>query len=278
VLVEFVQVGFQVSQRRACQALSYNRSTIRYQSRREPQQALRIRLRDLAAARVHYGYRRLHLLLRREGWMINAKRVYRLYKLEGLSLRLKKARKRVSRLRVVPPRAQRPNERWSVDFVSDRLANGRRFRILTLVDNFSRNSSRVRPALEVDFSLTGRRVVEVLSRLAQEQELPEVIQCDNGTEFTSQALDEWVHRQGIKLDFSRPGKPTDNGSIESFNGKLRAECLDQHWFSSIQEARSSIEAWRQEYNQERPHRSLQGLTPQEFLAQWAEEERAQNAA
>jgi putative transposase len=254
--------------------LSYNLSTIRYRSRQEPQQALRIRLRDLAGARVHYGYRRLHLLLRREGWKINAKRVYRLYKLEGLSLRLKKTRKRVSRLRVVPPQAQRPHERWSVDFVSDRLANGRRFRVFAIVDNFS----RVSPALEVDFSLTGRRVVEVLSRLAQEQEMPDVIQCDNGTEFTSQALDEWVHRQGIKLDFSRPGKPTDNGFIESFNGKLRAECLNQHWFSSIQEARSIIEAWRREYNQERPHRSLQGLTPHEFIARWAEGEAAQEAA
>jgi putative transposase len=276
--VEFLQVGFRVSQRRVCQALSYNRSTIRYQSRQEPQQALRIRLRDLASARVHYGYRRLHLLLRREGWMVNAKRVYRLYKLEGLSLRLKKARKRVSRLRVVPPRAQRPNERWSIDFVSDRLANGRRFRILTLVDNFS----RVSPALEVDFSLTGRRVVEVLSRLASQQELPQVIQCDNGTEFTSQAIDEWTHRQGIKqgikLDFSRPGKPTDNGYIESFNGKLRAECLNQHWFSSIEEAKTIIEAWRQEYNQERPHRSLQGRTPHEYIAHWVVEEAAQEAA
>ena len=272
--MEFLQVGFRVSQRRACRALSYNLSTIRYKSHREPQQALRIRLRDLAAARVHYGYRRLHLLLRREGWKINAKRVYRLYQLEGLSLRLKKTRKRVSRLRVVPPQAQRPNERWSVDFVSDRLASGRRFRILTLVDNFS----RVSPALEVDFSLTGRRVVEVLSRLAHEQELPKVIQCDNGTEFTSQAVDEWTHRQGIKLDFSRPGKPTDNGFIESFNGKLRAECLNQHWFSSIQEVKTIVEAWRQEYNRERPHRSLQGLTPHEFIDQWAAEEAAHEAA
>lgn len=175
---------------------------------------------------------------------------------------------------MVPPQAQRPNERWSVDFVSDRLTNGRRFRILTLVDNLS----RVSPAIEVDFSLTGRRVVEVLSRLAHEQELPKVIQCDNGTEFTSQAVDEWVHRQGIKLDFSRPGRPTDNGFIESFNGKLRAECLNQHWFSSIQEAKTIVEAWRQEYNQERPHRSLQGLTPHEFIARWAEEEAAQEAA
>src|SRR4028118_1981390 len=155
-----------------------------FQSRKDPQHALRIRLRDLAAARVRYGYRRLHLLLRREGWKVNPKRVYRLYKLEGLSLRLKKSKKRVSKLRVVPPPAQRPNQRWSMDFMTDRLADGRRFRIFTLVDNFS----RVSPDLEVDFSLTGRRVVEVLSRLAQVQDLPEIIHCDNGSEFISQVM------------------------------------------------------------------------------------------
>jgi putative transposase len=247
---------------------------MRYQNRKDPQHALRIRLRDLAAARVRYGYRRLHVLLRREGWKINPKRVYRLYKLEGLSLRLKRSKKRISKLRVVPPPAQRPNQRWSIDFMSDRLADGRRFRVLTLVDNFS----RVSPAIEVDFSLTGRRVVEVLSRLAQVQDLPEVIYCDNGSEFISQVMDAWAHRNGVKLEFSRPGKPTDNAYIESFNGKLREECLNQHWFNSLEEARTTIEAWRQEYNQERPHRSLQDLTPEEFMARWRAEEAAREAA
>jgi putative transposase len=247
---------------------------MRYQSRKDPQHALRIRLRDLAASRVRYGYRRLHLLLRREGWKVNAKRVYRLYKLEGLSLRLKKSKKRVSRLRIVPPPAQRPNQRWSMDFMSDRLADGRRYRIFTLVDNFS----RVSPSIEVDSSLTGKRVVEVLDRLALKGTLPEVIHCDNGSEFISQAMDEWAHRNGVKLDYSRPGKPTDNPFIESFNGKLREECLNQHWFNSLGEAKATIEAWRQEYNQERPHRSLQGLTPEEFIARWQAEEVAQKAA
>jgi putative transposase len=135
-----------------------------------------------------------------------------------------------------------------MDFMSDRLADGRRFRIFTLVDNFS----RVSPALEVDFSLTGKRVVEVLNRLAQVQGLPEIIHCDNGSEFISHAVDEWAHRHGVKLDFNRPDKPTDNPFIESFNGKLREECLNQHWFSNLEEARTTIEAWRQEYNQERP--------------------------
>ena len=237
---------------------------MKYKSRKDPQHALRIRLRDLAASRVRYGYRRLHVLLRREGWMINLKRVRRLYNLEGLSLRLKKPKKRVSTLRVIPPPATAPNERWSMDFMSDALHDGRRFRVFTIVDNFS----RVSPALEVDVSLTGKRVVEVLERLKWTQGLPKVIHCDNGSEFISRAVDDWAHRNGVKLDFSRPARPTDNPFIESFNGKLREECLKQHWFKNIEEARRVIEAWRKEYNLERPHRSLQNQTPAEFEERW----------
>jgi len=254
--------------------LGIGRSSLRYQNRKDPQYALRIRLRDLAASRVHYGYRRLHVLLRREGWKVNAKRVYRLYKLEGLSLRLKKSKKRVSRLRVMPPPAQEPNERWSMDFMSDRLANGRRFRVFTLVDNFS----RVSPALEVDFSLTGKRVVEVLERLKSTSGLPRIIHCDNGSEFISRAVDDWADRNGVNLDYSRPGKPTDNPFIESFNGKLRMECLNQHWFESLGEARNVIESWRREYNQERPHRSLQEQTPLEFEENWRGQNTLKKAA
>ena len=247
---------------------------MRYQSRRDPQHALRIRLRDLAATRVRYGYRRLHILLRREGWEINLKRVRRLYKLEGLSLRLKRPKKRVSALRVVPPPAQYPNQRWRMDFMSDALSDGRRFRVFTLVDNFS----RVSPALEVDFSLTGKRVIAVLQRLAVLQGLPEIIHCDNGSEFISRAVDEWAHRNGVKLHFSRPGKPTDNPFIESFNGRLREECLNQHWFNGLEEARAALEEWRKEYNGERPHRSLEGLTPEEFIARWRAGEAVEKAA
>ncbi len=272
--MQFLQVGFRISERHACRVLQLRRSTLRYQSRAQDQTALRMRLRELAAARVRYGYPRLHILLRREGWEVNHKRVYRLYKLEGLSLRLKTSKKRTSALRVVPPPAQYPQQRWSMDFMSDSLFDGRRFRIFTIVDNFS----RVSPALEVDFSLTGKRVVEVLDRLARSQGLPEVIHCDNGSEFISKAVDEWAHRNGVKLDFSRPGKPTDNPFIESFNGRLRQECLNQHWFTSLEDARRTIEAWRQEYNQERPHRSLEGRTPQEFVARWVAAEAAQEAA
>jgi putative transposase len=214
------------------------------------------------------------VLLQREGWKINLKRVRRLYKLEGLSLRLKKSKKRVSALRVVLPPAQHPNERWSMDFMSDALADGRRFRVFTIVDNFS----RVSPAIEVDGSLTGQRVVEVLERLRWAQGLPQVIHCDNGSEFISRAVDDWAHRNGVKLAFSRPAKPTDNPFIESFNGKLRQECLQQHWFNSLEEAKAVVEAWRRDYNQQRPHRSLQGQTPEEFEHRWKVDRTLQRAA
>jgi putative transposase len=161
-----------------------------------------------------------------------------------------------------------------MDFMSDALHSGRRFRVFTIVDNFS----RVSPALEVDFSLTGHRVAEVLDRLKKTCGLPQVIHCDNGSEFISKAVDDWAHRNNVKLDFSRPAKPTDNPFIESFNGKLRQECLDQHWFNSLEEAKVVIEAWRKEYNQERPHRSLGGQTPLEFEGQWRAENAAKRAA
>ena len=223
-----------------------------------------MRLRELAAVRVSYGYRRLHVLLRREGWKVNHKLVYRLYREEGLEVRTKKRRKRVSALRVVLPVASRPNERWSMDFVSDSLHDGRRFRVLTLLDHFS----RVSPAIEVGSSITGKRVVAVLERLAIEHGLPRVITTDNGTEFTSRAVDEWAHRNGVKLDFIRPGKPIENAYIESFNGRLRQECLNQSWFSSLEDAKIKIEAWRTDYNEHRPHTSLGNQSPEQFEAEW----------
>lgn len=232
-----------------------------------------MRLKDLAASRVRYGYRRLHLLLMREGWAINHKRVYRLYKQEGLSLRLKTKKKRTSEPRVPmsPPCA--PMQCWSMDFVADRLADGRQIRLLTLVDNFS----RVSPAIEVDFSLTGKRVVEVLERLRIGCGLPKVIKVDNGSEFISKAMDEWAYRNTVKLEFSRPGKPTDNAFIESFNGRLRQECLQQNWFTSLTDARWIVEEWRKDYNQERPHSSLENRTPSEFVALWQQTRTDQKA-
>jgi putative transposase len=263
-LVEFLRVGFKVSTRRACRVVGVPRTTNDYRSKAKDQSALRIRIRDLAQARVRYGYRRLHVLLLREGWKVNHKRVYRLYKEEGLSLRLKSKKKRVSVSRVETSPPQAPNEVWSMDFVSDSLGSGQAIRALTLVDNFS----RVSPAIEVDYSLTGRRVVEVLERVSSNYGRPQVIKCDNGPEFISRAVDERAYRNGVKLEFSRPGKPTDKAYIESFNGRMRQECLDQHWFETLEEARGKIEQWRVEYNQARPHSALGNKTPEAFKRNW----------
>lgn len=241
-----------------------NLSTRYYRSRARDQSALRIKLGDLAQVRVRYGYRRLHILLQREGWKVNHKLVYRLYTEEGLSLRIKRKKKCVTVTRVQVPEPQAPNEVWSMDFASDGLASGQAFRALTLVDNYSRESL----AIEVDFSLTGKRVVEVLEQVAKRDGKPRTIKCDDGPEFISRALDEWAYRKGVKLDFSRPGKPTGNAYIESFNGRFRQECLDQHWFSSIEEARQKIEEWRKDYNQQRPHSALGNQTPRAFKENW----------
>ena len=260
--MRFLQVGFRVSERRACRVIGMHRTRYRYRSRAQDQMPLRQRIREIAAVRVRYGYRRVHTLLRREGWPINVKRVYRLYRLDGLSLRLKARKKRISAPRAVPLPPQAPNEQWSMDFMSDSLYDGRRFRVLTLVDTMSRES----PAIVVDRSFSGTRVVAVLNRLEATWGLPKSIQVDNGPEFSSKALDDWAHRHRIKLVFSRPGTPTDNPYIEAFNGRFRAECLDQHWFASLEEARQIIEAWRIDYNEYRPHTALANQTPAAYKA------------
>jgi putative transposase len=221
--VHFLRVGFQVSERRACQAIGIHRSSYRYTSTAEDQTALQMRIRDLAAVRVRYGYRRLHVLRQREGWSINHKRVYRLYRREGWSLRLKRRKKRTSTARSLQPAPTAPNQCWSMDFMSDSLADGRRFRLLTVVDTMTRE----RPAIVVSRSFSGQAVAEVLERLAQTTGLPLRMQVDHGPEFVSKALDEWAHRRQVKLAFSRPGTPTDNPFIEAFNGRFRQECLDQ---------------------------------------------------
>ncbi len=260
-MVEYLRAGYRVSIRRACMVLELCRSTYYYESTVDPQTALRIRLRDLAYARMRYGYRRLHILLQREGWKINKKRVYRLYVEEGLGLRIKKPRRRRSAVaRGALPEPTGPNQIWSMDFVSDELGWGQRFRVLTLVDHFSRES----PALEVGVGMSGQLVTEVLDRVALTYGLPEVIRVDNGPEFTSKALDQWAYENGVRLDFIRPGKPVENAFIESFNASLRKECLNVHWFQTIEEARQRIEQWRKEYNDYRPHSSLDNLTPAEY--------------
>ena len=247
---------------RACRLAMISRSLWYYRSRRPPQTALTMRMKELAQSRPRFGYRRVHVMLRREGWAVNHKRVRRLYRLEGLQLRLRtRRRKHASLHRGVPPAATRAHERWSMDFVHDALLDGRPFRILTVVDQWSRWS----PILEVASSMSGSSVAEALDRVIAEHGAPVSITVDHGTEFTSRALDEWAYRRGLKLDFIRPGKPSENGHIESFNGKLRDECLNANQFLSIDDARSKIEAWRTDYNLRRPHSSLGHLTPNEYV-------------
>jgi putative transposase len=221
-------------------------------------------LRELALARPRFGYRRLWVMLRRQGRDVNRKRVYRVYREEGLTVRRRK-RKRVAAIRVPLVLPTRPDELWTMDFTQDALTSGRKFRTLNLMDGYTREAL----AIEVDTSLPGARVVRVLQRLQELGRAPERIQVDNGSEFVSRVVDQWAYAQGVALHFIRPGKPTDNGYIESFNGKFRDECLNQFWFVNLLEAQERIEAWRQDYNQERPHSSLGYQTPLEFAAQAA---------
>jgi len=223
---------------------------------------LRQRIKEIAAVRVRYGYRRIHVLLRREGWQINHKRVRRLYREEGLNLRFgRRSRRKLNRQReLVRPIADKVNQCWTMDFVSDALYNGRRIRALTLLDVFSRESL----AIKVEKSLKGEEVVKTLQTVASMRGLPSCIHCDNGAEFTSKAMDQWAYENKVVINFSRPGKPTDNAIIESFNGRFREECLSIHWFLSLEDAKSKIEEWRMEYNESRPHMSLNYMTPQEY--------------
>ena len=266
-VVAFLRERYPLSERRACKIVGLCRSSCRYQAKPSDDSVIRARLRQLAELRRKFGAPRLHVLLRREGHLINHKRTERLYREEGLSLRLKKRRKRGSHLRVVLDRPARINQHWSMDFVADSLYNGRRLRILTVVDDLSKEC----PVLEVDHSLTGQRVTRVLERIALTRGLPEVITVDNGPEFISKAMDAWAYANGVKLHFIQPGKPTQNAYIESFNGKFRDECLNEHVFVSLDEARIKIENWRLDYNANRPHRSLNNMTPNEFAASFLTE-------
>src|SRR3989454_5787076 len=245
---------------RACGLIGISRSLYRYRSRRPDSGALRVRIEELAAIKRRYGYRRVYLRLRREGWEVNRKRVYRLYREAGLAVRRRK-RKRIGLFERKPlPKPTAANVSWSMDFVADGLIGGRRLRCLTIVDDCTRECL----AIEVDTSITGLRVQGVLERLGDTRDLPRSITVDNGPEFDGQVLDKWAYRRSVQLSFIRPGKPNENAYIESFNGKFRDECLNEHWFISLAHARSIIEAWRIEYNTERPHSSLGNLTPQEF--------------
>jgi putative transposase len=259
--VAYTQEHFGFSQRRACRVISSGRSTIRYQPRhRGADEALRTRLRDLAAQRPRFGYRRLHVLLRREGIVVNHKRVERLYREEGLAVRRRTRKSVTPVLRGRPALPQRANEQWALDFLQDALASGRKLRVLSVIDVYTREAL----ALEVDTSLPGGRVVRVLQRLLGERERPRQIVLDNGPELISRALEEWAYRHAIALHFIDPGKPIQNAHGERFHGRLRDECLNEHWFLGLNDARQIVEGWRQDYNRDRPHSALGYQTPAEF--------------
>jgi putative transposase len=261
IAVSYTVESFGLSIRRSCCLVGMWRATYAYQPKGKDDKALRLRLKELAEQRRRFGCPRLHVMLKRDGLVINHKRTERVYREEGLSLRLKKRKKKAAVLRGHLPQAEHVNQRWSMDFVCDSTSTGRRFRALAIVDDFSRES----PAIEVDSSIPGVRVVEVLERLAETRGLPEVITVDNGPEFAGKTLDEWAYRRGVKLNFIRPGKPVENAYAESFIGRLRDECLNESWFSSVRGARDIIEIWRRDYNEVRPHSALDNLSPREFM-------------
>jgi len=247
------------SERRACQLVGANRASMRYVSHKPVEGLLKERITAIAHEKRRYGYRRIHVLLKREGIKINHKKLFRMYKQLGLKVLKRGGRKRALRTRMVTMTLTKKNQEWSLDFVHDVLENGRRIRLLTVVDDFTRESIKI----AVDTSLNGRRVCEELEHVIEARGKPDRILSDNGTEFTSMAILRWCQEQAIRWDYIQPGKPYQNGYIESFNGKLRDECLNENIFMNLQEARRLVERWREEYNKRRPHSSLNGKTPDE---------------
>ena len=260
--VGWLRARYAFSERRACRLVGIGRASARYRTARRDEEAVRGRLRALAAERPRFGYRRLHALRRREGIVVNHKRVERLYRAEGLAVR-RQRRKRLAREgRGAAPAPTRPGERWGLDFLSDALAGGRRIRLLCVLDLFTREAL----AIEADVSLPGARVVAVLERLAATRGAPAELVLDNGPELTGRALDGWAAERGVRLRFIAPGKPSQNGVVESFNGRLRDECLNQSWFTGLADARATVEGWRADYNERRPHSALGYQTPAEVRA------------
>jgi putative transposase len=253
-----MRVEWSISIRRACAAIRFDPKTYRYKSRRPGQAALEQRIREICQTRVRFGYRRVHVLLRREGWAVNAKRIYRLYREMGMQLRNKTPKRRVkAKLREDRTEAVGPNDVWAMDFVHDQLSTGRKIRVLTTVDTFSRYV----PVLDARFSYRGEDVVTTLERVCSRIGYPKTIRVDQGSEFISRDLDLWAYANDVILDFSRPGKPTDNAFIEAFNARLRAECLNAHWFLSLADAAEKLEAWRRDYNEQRPHGAIGNKVP-----------------
>ena len=252
-LVRGMCIDWGASIRRACGALRFDTSTFHYKSRRTDQAAIERRIREICETRVRYGYRRVHVLLRREGWQVNIKKTRRIYNELGLKLRNKHPKRRVkAKLRDDRQEAVGPNDVWAMDFVHDQLALGNKLRILTIVDTHSRFC----PAADPRFTYRGEDVVRTLERVCVQVGYPKTIRIDNGSEFISRDLDLWAYANHITLDFSRPGKPTDNGFIEAFNSKLRSECLNAHWFMSLADAQEKLETWRRHYNEDRPHSAI----------------------
>ena len=261
--VAHVRQAHGASERRACGLVGQARSTQRYEAKTKPEDRLPKRIAELAAERPRFGYRRLTALLKREGVSVWHGRVHRITKELRLQVPRRK-RKRFSYTKPLPTGITRPNQRWGMDFVSDSLANGRSFRALAIVDQYTREC----PVIEVDLSLPGARVLRVLEQLAEERGLPDSLCVDHGPEFVCHAVRRWCEQKKVNLDYIEPGKPMQNGHIESFNGKLRDECLNAHWFTSLRQARNLIESWRTDYNQARPHSALGYATPNEF-ASWS---------
>ena len=253
-----------LSQRQACSLVSLNRATWRYTRRPESKAniALRKHIRQLAEQRRRFGAPRICQMLKRDGWVVNHKRVERIYREEGLALRVKRRKKRAAAARVPIPEPVAPNQMWTIDIVHDRLASSKVFKCLTLVDEFSRECL----AIEVDFGMSAKRVTEVLERVIEFRGKTVGIRSDNGSQFAGSEMDAWAYRNGVVLNFIRPGKPTENAFIESFNGRLREECLNDNQFLTLMEAKTVIEVWREDYNKVRPHGSLDWMTPEEFAS------------
>lgn len=251
-----------LSERKACKLVGLQRSTARYKSRKADDSLLIEKIKSIAYEKKRFGYRRIHVLLKRENININHKKVFRLYKECGLKVLKRGGRKRALGTRVSSSPATLPNQKWALDFVHDTLSDGRKIRLLTVIDEFTRECLQI----VVDTSLNGRRVTKELEKIIEQRGKPEMIKSDNGTEFTSNAVLSWSSSQEINWHYIAPGKPYQNGNIESFNGKLRDECLNEHWFLGLKEAQRIVEKWREDYNSSRPHSSLQGRTPQEVAS------------
>ncbi len=251
-----------MSIRHACRTLMLDTSTYHYKPQQRYQAVLERRIREICETRVRYGCRRVHVLLCREGWVVNVKKVRRIYNELGLQLRNKSPKRRVkAKLSRDRREAVSPLEVWAMDFVHDQLATVRKLRILTVVDTWSRYV----PAIDARYSYRGEDVVQTMERICAQTGYPKMIRVDQGSEFISRDLDLWAFSKGLVLDFSRPGKPTDNAFIEAFNGRLRSECLDAHWFMSLPDAREKLEAWRVDYNQLRPHSAIGNKAPQALI-------------